>query len=220
MQPRSLPVVARVLTILVLFCAVFAAAPTPTTAQPQIEPGVQMGGTSTTHGGNPVPSVAGRRQGWTAGVFATVDFAGPFALRPELNVTQKGTRYRAGGEERAPVRSLELSYVELPVLASVQLSRWGRVAPVLFGGPALGVRVGTEGRRHELERRTALSVVVGSGVDVRVGEGPLGPLSLDARYQVGVRRVPYRYTFGPDLPAFEAGAFRSRGVAVTLGVSF
>jgi hypothetical protein len=220
MRSRSVPSAVRVLTILVLFGAVFAAAPTATTAQPQIEPGVRIGVTSTTHGGDPVSPIVGRRQGWTAGVFATVDVAGPFALRPELNVTQKGTRYRAGGDERAPVRSLELSYVELPVLASVQLSRWGRVTPVLFGGPALGVRVGTEGRRHELDRRTEVSVVVGSGVDVRVGEGPLGTLSLDARYQVGVRRVPYRYTFGPDLPAFDTGAFRSRGIVVTLGVSF
>ena len=220
MRPRTVPSAVRVLTILLLSGAAFAVTATPTPAQPQIEPGVRVGVTSTTHGGDPVPSVVGRRRGWTAGVFATVDVAGPLALRPELNVTQKGTRYRAGGDERAPVRSLELSYVELPVLASVRLQRWGRATPIVFGGPALGVRVGAEGRRHELDRRSAVSVVVGTGVDVRVGEGALGPLSLDARYQVGVRRVPYRYTFGPDLPAFDTGAFRSRGVVVTLGVSF
>lgn len=218
MRPRSLPSVARVLSVLLLFGVVLGVAPTPTTAQPQIEPGVRVGLTSMTHGGNPVSPIVGRRRGLTAGIFATVDVAGPFALRPELNVTQKGTRYRDGGGERAPVRSFELSYVELPLLASVQFPRWGRATPIVFGGPALGLRVGTEGRRHDLERRTETSVVVGSGVDVRVGQGRT--LSLDARYQIGVRSVAYRRTAGPNLPAFDTGTFRSRGVIVTLGVSF
>ncbi|MFB6249725.1 MAG: outer membrane beta-barrel protein [Salinibacter sp.] len=220
MRPRSLSSAVHVLAALALSGVVFAATPTATTAQPEIEPGVQVGVTSTTHGGNPASPIVGRRRGLTAGVFATVDFAGPFALRPELNFTQKGTRYRDGGDQRAPVRTFDLSYVELPVLASVEFSRWGRVTPVLFGGPALGLRVGTGEHRHDLDRRTVVSVVVGSGVDVRVGEGPLEALSIDARYQMGVRRVPYRYTFGPNLPAFETGTFRNRGVVVTLGVSF
>ena len=220
MRPRSIFPAVRVLTPLVLVGVVFAAVPTPTTAQPQIEPGVRVGLTSMTHGGDPVSPVVGRRRGWTAGVFATVDVAGAFALRPELNVIQKGTRYRDGSHERAPVRTFELSYLELPVLASVQLARWGRVTPVVFGGPALGLRVGASERRHDLDRRTEMSVVVGSGVDVQVSEGRIGTLSLDARYQVGVRDVSYRRSAGPNLPAFDTGTFRSRGVIVTLGVSF
>lgn len=220
MRPRSLFSAVHVLAALALFGVVFAAAPTATTAQPEIEPGVQVGVTSTTHGGNPASPIVGRRRGWTAGVFATVDFAGPFALRPELIFTQKGTRYRDGGDERAPVRTFDLSYVELPVLASVRLSRWGRVTPVVFGGPALGLRVGAGERRHDVDRRTEMSVVVGSGVDVQVGEGRLETLSLDVRYQASIRSVPYRYTFGPNLPAIDAGTFRNRGVVVSLGVTF
>ena len=220
MRPRSLFSAVHVLAPLALFGVVFAAAPTATTAQPEIEPGVRVGVTSTTHGGNPASPIVGRRRGWTAGVFATVDFAGPFALRPELNFTQKGTRYRDGGDERAPVRTFDLSYVELPVLASVRLSRWGRVTPVVFGGPALGLRVGTGEHRHDLDRRTAVSVVVGSGVDVRVDGERIRALSLDARYQMGVREVSYRRSAGPNLPAFDTGTFRSRGVVATLGVSF
>jgi hypothetical protein len=220
MRPRSLFSAVHVLTALALFGVVFAAAPTATTAQPQIEPGVRVGTTSMTHGGEPVSPVVGRHWGWAAGVFATVDVAGRFALRPELAVTQKGARYRVSGDERAPVRAFELTYVELPVLASVRLSRWGRVTPVVFGGPALGVQVGTDGRRRDLDRRTAVSAVVGGGVDIRVGEGRIEALSLDARYQVDVRRVSYRYTFGPDLPAFDTGTFRGRGVVLSVGVSF
>jgi hypothetical protein len=45
-----------------------------------------------------------------------------------------------------------------------------------------------------------VSVVVGSGIDVRVGGERIRALSLDARYQMGVREVSYRRSAGPTDP--------------------
>lgn len=172
-----------------------------------------------TYGGDPVVPVEGPRRGVTVGLFTTIDVAGPFALRPELNFTQKGTRYRTASDE-LPVRSVETSFLEFPVLADFRLGRWGDVAPRLFAGPAVGVRVGPGERTQQIDRRTEWSVVVGTGVDLRIDEGRIGALSLDARYQTGVRSVSYRRSAGPNLPAFDTGTLRNQGIVVTLGVSF
>ena len=218
-SPSSRPSGIFWIAALLCFGAVLAGGPAPATAQTQVEPGVRGGMTFMTYGGDPVVPVDGRRRGVTVGLFTTIDFAGPFALRPELNFTQKGTRFRTGADER-PVRSVKTSYLELPVLAGFRPWRWGRVTPTLFAGPAFGVRVGPGDRAEKIDRRAEWSVVVGSGVDLRIDEGRIGALSLDARYQMGLRSVSYRRSAGPNLPAFDTGTFRNRGVVVTLGVSF
>ena len=199
MRPRSVFPAVHVLAALALFGVVVTAAPTATTAQPQIEPGVQVGVTSTTHGGNPASPIRGTATKADGRDFRDCGRCGSLRPPPRAEFHPEGHALPGRGRRAGTGAGLR-SYVELPVLASVRLSRWGRVTPVVFGGPALGLRVGTGEHRHDLDRRTAVSVVVGSGVDVRVGGERIGALSLDARYQMGVREVSYRRSAGPTDP--------------------
>lgn len=196
---------------------VLAVGPTPSKAQFTVTPGIQGGLMSTTYAGDHGGTDVHWQRGAAVGFFATIDFDGAFAVRPELNFVQKGAEFR---KTRGPDgQTATLSYLELPLLANVQLWRSNRVTPVLFAGPALGLRVQTHDRLSDV-RRAEAGVVVGSGFEIDIGERGLSALRLDARYQTDVFENEYRWDAGPNLPAFRTGTLRNRGVVFMLGLSF
>jgi hypothetical protein len=93
-----------------------------------------------------------RRGGAQVALYATVPLGARFSLQPELHFVQKGGRgsltlpidpeqlaLYADDEVRVGLR---LSYLEVPVLARVDLSRAGRWRPFLMAGPSFALRVG------------------------------------------------------------------------------
>lgn len=63
-----------------------------------------------------------------------------FALQPELLYTQKGYRI----DETGSSGTLDIRYVEVPVLARVELAPSARMRPYLVAGPALAFRLATK----------------------------------------------------------------------------
>lgn len=205
------------MSALLLFGGIFAFGPGASKAQITVTPGIQGGLTSTTYAGDHGVTDVHWQRGGTIGFFASIDFDGPFALRPELNFVQKGAQFRnTFGPDR---QTATLSYVELPILANVQLWRSNRVTPLLFAGPALGLRVDAHDRLSDV-RRAEVGVVVGSGFEIDIGQRGLSALRLDARYQTDVFANDYRWDAGPNLPAFHTGTLRNSGAVFTLGLSF
>ena len=99
-----------------------------------------------------------------------------------------------------------MSYLEVPILARIPPFQWGRVAPMLFAGPSVGLRLATDNQIMDA-RRAELSSVLGSGLDVAVDAGRLSTITFDARYQIGVRAQEYKQSAGPISRRSQLGPF-------------
>jgi hypothetical protein len=172
----------------------FVAAAFPLTSQAQmgvpgmdIKPGARAGLTFMTLGGDDAADNLDRRTGLIVGGFALVDFAGPFALQPELTYIQKGA------ENPDLDTTTKLDYIEIPVLAKFQVPLSGPVSPSLFAGPTLGFNVVSEdeddeGNTQDLDNisGTEFGLAFGGGVDVGLSAGTL---MVDVRYGLGLSNV-------------------------------
>jgi hypothetical protein len=84
-----------------------------------------------------------RRLGLQAGLWLNKPLSGAWSLQPELHFTQKGVAYGASFTEPGEPSvsgdiSLDLSYLELPVLLRADLGQAGStVRPFLLAGPIL-----------------------------------------------------------------------------------
>jgi hypothetical protein len=173
-----------------------------------------------------------RRIGLQLGVWLNRPLAGRLSLQPELHYTQKGASYAASffepgeGTFEAEV-SLELSYLELPVLLRADLGRAsGRVRPFIVAGPVLayqtGCRIGfelagfggfggSEDCDAEVESNEQINTfdvgaAVGGGLAVRRGGREL---------TAGVR-----YTHGLRSLARSGENVTNRNVSVLFGLGF
>ena len=134
----------------------------PLTAQAQlgegidIKPGVRAGVDFMTFWGDDVDGdETNRRTGILVGGFLLADFAGPFAVQPELMYIQKG----AGQERTLPdgttvTRTFKLDYIEVPILVKLQVPLEEGITPSVFAGPTLGLNVTAE-REDEAEGESA-----------------------------------------------------------------
>ena len=132
--------------------AFFLAGVLPLPAQAQlgegidIKPGVRVGVDFMTFWGDDVDrDETNRRTGFTMGGFVLADFAGPFAVQPELMYIQKG----ASEEETLPdgttaTVTTKLGYIEVPLLVKLQAPLKEGITPSVFAGPTLGLNVTSE----------------------------------------------------------------------------
>lgn len=119
--------------------------------------------------------------GASLGGFARYDMARHFALQPELRFSLKGALPEMSAGAAASVR---LTYIEVPILAALQLPLG---ATVLSGqvGPALGVAL--PGRIGDADvERFQLSGVLGVSARRTIGAHSY---VLDARYEYGLTSV-------------------------------
>jgi Outer membrane protein beta-barrel domain len=75
------------------------------------------------------------RTGFAAGLMAVLPVLPSFAIQPELMFTMKGTTSDSDG-------TAKIDYIELPVLARLEVPAFGRVKPFVYGGPGFAYRVG------------------------------------------------------------------------------
>lgn len=212
--------------ILALTAAVLAAAPRPVSGQFTLKGGVNLASFLGSDAGD-AGSVTGLNLGGSFGLLGL----GPVRLLGEVYYRQKGGSGTLAGFQAAAAAGetveVGIDYVEIPVLARVDLRGGGGVTPYLQGGPAFGwklqcgVRASAAGAAEtdcddltenlqETVRDYEMGAVVGAGVDIPV-LGGLGALSLDARYTHGLSRIGD----GPD--AFDV---RNRAFTLMLGWSF
>jgi hypothetical protein len=140
-----------------------------------------------------------RRTGWMAGGYAEFGVGKRVSIRPELLVTEQGGETSGGGESS----SLALRYVQIPVLARVDIGESGSIRPFLMAGPALSLRIGCELKfsgtiltetvdwdtlqndSPDPFTKTAVSGVIGGGID-------FGRWALGVRYDTASRTLPRR----------------------------
>jgi hypothetical protein len=175
--------------------------------------GLRVGGTFMTFGGEDAPSDLGRRTGLTLGGFITFDFAGPFALQPELNYVQKGA-------EQANGTITKLDYIELPLLVKLQAPTGGAVSPHLFMGPTGALNINAEEETDagttdvsDNVRMVDLGLAFGIGLDAGLGAGTL---LVDARYGLGVTSLDE----DDDVAEAEDVSIRNQGFMITVGYAF
>lgn len=189
-----------------------------------------------------------RRGGAQAALYATVPVAGRLSLQPELHYVQKGGRgslalpidpeqlaLYADDEVRVGLR---LSYLEMPVLARVDVGGAGRWRPFVLAGPSFALRVGCRvsanigpiGVSGACDDNSLISdeplptEPIDSGDPVRTTDiGAVGGIGVEGALAGRVVSVQVRYTQGlrsiasENIPGLSP---KNRGVALVLGLGF
>jgi hypothetical protein len=178
----------------------------------------------------------GRRTAFRAGGFLEIGLSEQFALRPELNYTQKGTSLDATLRTTDPRtgdvitvaevdQTARFSYLELPVLAKFRIPTGGRLVPSLVAGPHVGINLTSEaettiesqvdGFEDETETEDVnttdaeVGVTVGGALAYQLASGNV--ISLNVRYGTGLTDVS---------PDEEDLSVQNEVVSVGLGFSF
>jgi hypothetical protein len=127
------------------------------------------------------------RTGLAAGFFLNLPLGGTFSLQPEVLYSQKGTKFEEAGGEA----SIELDYLDIPVLARVASGSSGFA---LFVGPSFGFKVRARAKGEDFDG-TELSEDIGDEVETLdvglvLGAGFQTPrVFIDGRIQVGLSNV-------------------------------
>jgi hypothetical protein len=125
------------------------------------------------------------RLGGVVGFFVAHDFNKGFGLQFEANYIQKGTKSTdTGGEGKLDIR---VDYLEIPVLARVNLKASNTVTVRLFGGPAFAAKLtdkqtlaGVDLDEDSLQFKSYdVGLTIGGAVE-------FGKVFLDGRYTWGL----------------------------------
>lgn len=124
------------------------------------------------------------RTGLNVGGFASIPFNARFAFQPEVLYSQQGSKASEDGFEA----TLKLDYVNVPLLAKINLSS-GQNPVSLLVGPQIGFRTGaqveSEGVEVDIEEQTESTdwgLVLGMSAT-------LGKFVLDGRYTWGLSNI-------------------------------
>jgi hypothetical protein len=172
------------------YFAFVAMTPTHLAAQQVVSYGLKAGPTSSSMSLDQNLDHQGSRTGFVLGGFAVVELPdiAPLRLQPELQYVQKGMRWEDSdfGEHYR----LNLSYLEMALLARHDLDRAeSKYQPFFVAGPALALRVGATTYWDDLESDAGedfdskdLGFIIGAGVQ-------RGAISLEARGSLGLLNV-------------------------------
>lgn len=152
--------------------------------------GVKGGLALTSIGGDPAPGFAvefSSETGGAGGIYYEARLNEAFRLRAELLYVRRSAD--GTGTANRPFGYLQADYLEIPVLASFDLSR-GTTRPQIFTGPQIGFRLRESGRFEgpidDLPQELESSVfgwAVGLGLEMPTSGGAF---TLDARYVLGI----------------------------------
>jgi opacity protein-like surface antigen len=163
--------------------------------------------------------------GFAAGIALSYDLVPGLTLAPELLYVQQGGKYDVNLVDGGMVvgsgeLTWDLDYLQVPVLAKLNLPVVGALLPNLFAGPAFAFNVksdytlesdsGDETGEVDDIKSTDLSLIVGIGM--KVGAGPAG-VDVELRYNHGLTDIN-------DSDAADAAEITNRGFQVLAGFSF
>jgi opacity protein-like surface antigen len=140
--------------------------------------------------GDDVDEDAKWKTGFKGGAFLDLGIARTFAVRPELLFVQDGSKSGFLGGDLY----LKFNYLQVPVLAVVDLPVGGSLMPFLFAGPyisflldsELELKVDDESATKGLKdytKSTDTGFVFGAGLDFGLGQGRF---SIEGRYDLGL----------------------------------
>lgn len=198
-----------------------AGATSPALAQDRqfgVKAGVNVAAT-TFSGDDPTDEYDERRPGWTAGAFGVLPLTTHVAVQIEALFSQKGSQVRVDAADARA--TLELDYLDFPVLARVSGPQSGRTRFHAFAGPSVAFRLAARRRlartgesfssgfvdniEREVERFD-FGVVAGAGADSG------RRLVVDVRYSWGLTNLI------DDAPS--GVAIKNRVLALMAGVRF
>lgn len=125
------------------------------------------------------------KMGAVGGVFMSYDLTEIFAIQPELLFTMKGTTFGEGSDEV----NLKLNYFEIPLLLKVNLPTEGKIKPMLYAGPALGILMSAKAEDEDVKdeaKSMDIGVLAGAGVGYKLEKGMIG---VEFRYEVGMSTI-------------------------------
>jgi hypothetical protein len=128
---------------------------------------------------------ASMKIGAVGGVFMCYDITEIFALQPELLFTMKGAK----SDEEGSDESWKTNYIEIPVLFRVNLPTEGKIKPMLYAGPALGILLSAELEDVDMKdymKSYDIGVLAGAGIGYQMEKGQL---FCEVRYEVGMTTV-------------------------------
>ncbi len=136
------------------------------------------------------------RIGFCGGGFASIEVGDIIVVQPEVLYTQKGAKWERVIEPNG-MTTLELDYVEIPLLVRFILPDKGLVKPNLFVGPYFAINVNATYRMEvygtpesldwdEYYKDTDFGVVLGGGMDFLLKKGKV---VLDGRYALGLTAI-------------------------------
>jgi hypothetical protein len=156
---------------------------------------------------------SGSTRNVSGGPFIVFPLAGVLALQPEALFVKKGTVLHEANPDLDLKTTLELEYLEFPVLARIATKQPGQTSFYALVGPSFGYcfrareRIESLGRESERDldtiARFETSLVVGGGVRVRW-------LLAEGRYTQGLTTVDGE----------RRTDFKNRGIAVLVGLQF
>jgi outer membrane protein with beta-barrel domain len=154
------------------------------------------------------------RTAFVAGGFVSFDLGRVVRLQPELYYIGKGTKIEVSGA----AATINVSYLEVPVLLVVAPRVQGTIHPTIFGGGALGVKVGcslsASGASVSCSsasfptKSLDYGFVFGGGLGFALGSGEA---LIDGRFNLGLAKV---LDTNPSL------SLNHRGLAIMAGYSF
>ncbi len=137
-----------------------------------------------------------RRVGFLAGGFAVLPVSGSVAVQIEALFSQKGAKFSVDEEDLEA--TLELDYLDIPVMLRIQGPVLGGNRLHFFGGPSLAFRTGSRSKLSDQSFEYAqgsiddiedsiepfdLGVVAGAGLDIG------RRIVVDARYSWGLSKI-------------------------------
>ena len=204
-----------------LLCALLAAGPAATPGAAQREHadlGFQLGYSRARFSGDQ-SGLGESRNGSLFGVFLGTPVAGPLSAQAEIFLAKKG-----GGLSTAvagiPVQvSIQLVYVEVPLLARFAIPLGGSVHPNVFGGGSVGLNIGCD-------IQAEVPGVIAQQSCTEAGDLSVNTIDLGAVFGAGVEydwrdssaRLEVRQTIGLREVA-PGDAARNRSWAILFGIS-
>ena len=136
------------------------------------------------------------RIGFCGGGFASIEVGDIIVIQTEVLYTQKGAKWERVIEPPG-MTTLELDYVDIPLLVRFILPDKGLVKPNLFVGPYFAIKVNATYRMEvygtsesldldEYYKDTDFGVVLGGGLDFLLKKGKI---VLDGRYALGLTTI-------------------------------
>jgi len=166
--------------------------------------GVKLGLNLANVSGADKPTDAAMAMGLAVGGFATWSVNDMFAVQPEIFYSQKGFQIDAKkmGSPVAGTINFNVNYLDIPVLARLNIPMEGTVKPYVVLGPSFGILLTAEQvasgdvadlmKAANMETTTDvksdttsmdMGLVLGAGVEVPAGSGKV---TVDVRYDMGL----------------------------------
>jgi len=134
--------------------------------------------------------------GFTLGAFYTIGINDYLAFQPELYYSKKGGQLEASVLGLLGSKSLEIHYLEVPLLLKLRFPTQSSISPSLFIGPYGAYKLSSGGKidilGYELEEGligitdSDFGLVFGGGIDYKVSNVTV---ILDIRYDLGLVNV-------------------------------